>query len=112
MHQKQSSSNWCVYMLLLSNNALYTGITNNLAKRLAVHRNGKGSKYVRAHLPFITVYTEDADNKSAALKRERSIKKMHRVAKEIMIWESIIKKCTDKNKIVEDDMDNDPEPFI
>lgn len=67
-----------LYILKCSNNSLYTGITNNLEKRLESHRNGKGSKYVRAHLPFELVYTEEFESKSLALKREFEVKRLRR----------------------------------
>jgi len=66
---------WLVYILRLNNNSLYTGITNDLEKRLAVHAMGKGSKYVRAFKPFELVYKEEVSNKSIALIRESEIKK-------------------------------------
>jgi len=65
----------------------YTGITNNLQKRLDTHRAGKGSKYVRARLPFRVVYKETADNRSAASKREAQIKNMTKSQKEILVKE-------------------------
>jgi putative endonuclease len=72
---------WYVYILQLSNGALYTGITNNIIKRLSVHRDGKGSKYVRANLPCELVYLEEATDRSMATKRELKIKKMPRAKK-------------------------------
>jgi len=47
-----------VYILKCSDDSLYTGITNNLDKRMQVHIAGQGSRYVRARLPFEIVYTE------------------------------------------------------
>jgi putative endonuclease len=61
-------------MVRLSNGSLYTGITNNLEKRLKTHADGKGSKYVRSHLPFELVYKEVVADQSAALIREDEIK--------------------------------------
>lgn len=72
---------WYVYILKCSDNSLYTGITNDLEKRFATHRSGKGSKYVRAKLPFTHIYTEKFDTKSAASKRESEIKKWPRSKK-------------------------------
>lgn len=43
-----------------------------------MHESGKGSKYVRAHLPFELVYSEEFENKSDALKREIQVKQMSR----------------------------------
>ncbi len=63
-----------VYILLCSDNSLYTGITKNIKQRLSQHRNGKGSKYVRSRLPVKLVYKEKCETKSKALKREAEIK--------------------------------------
>ncbi len=63
-----------LYILLCSDNTLYTGITNDLEKRLETHLLGKGSKYVRSRLPFENIYTENFETKSEALKREIEIK--------------------------------------
>jgi len=70
-----------IYILQCSDGSLYTGITNNLDRRMKMHTEGKGSKYVRAKLPFSLVYKEKVENKSSALKREIEIKKMDRVSK-------------------------------
>ena len=72
---------YIVYILKCSDDTLYTGITNNLAKRLKIHSIGKGSKYVKARRPFVLVYTEKGYNKSEALKREYVIKKLSRKKK-------------------------------
>lgn len=78
---------WVVYMLKLKNGSLYTGITNNLENRLKVHAEGKGSKYVRSHLPFELVYIENMDNQSEALIRESEIKGRGRAYKLELIKE-------------------------
>jgi putative endonuclease len=67
-----------VYILKCSDDSLYTGITNNLDKRLKTHTKGKGSKYVRARLPFELVYSENIPDQSSALIREYEIKQMSR----------------------------------
>jgi putative endonuclease len=76
---------WFVYIIQLSNQAYYTGITNDLDRRLKQHSEGKGSKYVRAHLPLNLVYKESCDTKSIALRREAAIKRLtHRRKKELI----------------------------
>lgn len=40
-----------VYILRCRDGSLYTGITNDVAHRLRLHRSGKGAKYTRAHPP-------------------------------------------------------------
>lgn len=78
---KHSNQPYTLYILLCSDNTLYTGITNNLKNRLAVHAGGKGSKYVRARLPVTIIYTEEHKNKSNALTRELEIKSWSRLEK-------------------------------
>jgi predicted GIY-YIG superfamily endonuclease len=73
---------WLVYLLRCSDGSLYTGITNDLTKRLKAHAAGKASRYTRSRLPVTLVYTEGKRSKSAALKREAAIKKLRRDAKE------------------------------
>lgn len=74
-----------VYILKCSDKSLYTGITNNLDKRLNEHATGKGSKYVRSKRPFKLVYTEKVKTKSKALKREYFIKSLSRLDKLKMV---------------------------
>lgn len=75
------TSIYILYILQCSDNSLYTGITNDIDKRMESHRSGKGSKYVNAHKPFSLIYTEEFANKSEALKREIQIKKWSRAEK-------------------------------
>lgn len=70
-----------VYILLCANSSLYTGITNDIENRMQTHRDGKGSKFVRAHLPFEHIYTEQFDTKQDAMKREYEIKQWSREKK-------------------------------
>ena len=49
---------WFVYILECQDGSFYTGITNNISKRMKVHNKGNGSKYVRSRLPFKLVYFE------------------------------------------------------
>jgi len=72
---------WHVYILQCADGTLYTGITDNLQKRLDAHNNGIGAKYTRGRRPVKLVYTENCDNKSCALKREIAIKILKRSEK-------------------------------
>lgn len=78
---------YTVYMLRTSRNTLYTGITNNLKKRMEVHGSKKNSasKYVRSFSSFTLVYQEVVETKSDALKREYAIKQLNKKEKEILI---------------------------
>ena len=76
---------WYVYMLRCGDGTLYTGITDDVDRRLAAHRSGKGAKYTRGRGPLELVYTEEQPDKSAALRREVQIKKLRREQKEALI---------------------------
>ena len=76
---------WFVYMLRCGNGSLYTGYTDDVLRRLAVHQAGKGGKYTRSHLPVELVYQEELPDKSAALRREAAIKKLPRAGKLALI---------------------------
>ena len=77
--------NWVCYLLRCADDTLYCGITNDLDKRLAAHNAGTAAKYTRARGPVELAYVESCCDKSAALKRERAIKKMPRAAKLALI---------------------------
>ena len=76
---------WFVYMLRCGDQTLYTGITDDVPKRLAAHRAGKGAKYTRGRGPLEVVYQEELPDKSAALKREYAIKRLRREEKEQLL---------------------------
>lgn len=73
---------WFVYILKCNDGSLYTGITNNLNKRLLAHEKGNGAKYTRGKGPFNIVYKEQYDSRSDASKREFEIKKLSRQEKQ------------------------------
>ena len=76
---------WVVYILECSDNSLYTGITNDLERRLEEHRTGRGAKYTKHRSPLRVRYTEYRGTKSAALIREAAIKSLARSEKLALI---------------------------
>jgi len=70
-----------VYILRCGDGSLYTGYTDDVARRLHVHQSGKGAKYTRSRLPVELAHQEELPDKSAALRREAEIKKMTRAQK-------------------------------
>lgn len=74
-------NNWYVYILRCKDDSLYTGITRNVDKRLAMHNRGTGAKYTRGRGPVELVYTQACPDKSAALRRELEIKALPRQKK-------------------------------
>lgn len=73
--------NWFVYMIRCSDLSLYTGISNNVERRLSRHLDGRGAKYFRARKPEQLIYLESGHDRSSAGKRESAIKKMPRIQK-------------------------------
>lgn len=78
-------NDWSVYMLRCADGSLYTGIAKDLSARLATHNAGKGAKYTRARLPVRLVWSETAEDRSMATKREMAIKKLNRSRKLALI---------------------------
>jgi putative endonuclease len=74
-----------VYLVRCSDGSLYTGITNDLPKRLEAHASGKGSRYTRSRLPVTLAYMEPQPSKSAALRREHAVKRLTRRRKERIV---------------------------
>ena len=72
---------WYVYMLRCGDSSLYTGCTDNIPRRLAIHQSGKGAKYTRSRLPVELAYWEELPDKPAALRREAAIKRLTRQEK-------------------------------
>ena len=88
------SSLWFVYILECKNKSLYTGITNDLERRIHDHRSGQGARYTRAFGVSKLVHQETLAGRSAALKREAEIKSLTRKQK----IELIQKKKNDVSK--------------
>lgn len=72
---------WYVYILRCADGTLYTGSTDDVARRAQVHNSGKGAKYTRGRRPVEVVYSEECESYSAALKREYAIKQLTRSQK-------------------------------
>jgi putative endonuclease len=72
---------WFVYIVRCADASLYTGITNDLAARVAAHSAGKGARYTRARAPVTLVWSRRKQDKSAALREEWRIKQLSRAEK-------------------------------
>ena len=74
-----------VYLAQCEDGSIYTGITNDLERRLKQHREGKGAAYTRSHPIKKIVRTERFRTKGRALKREMEIKSVPRAKKLALI---------------------------
>ncbi|MDD5241663.1 MAG: GIY-YIG nuclease family protein [Sulfuricella sp.] len=78
-------SGWYCYILECVDGTLYTGITNDLEKRLAAHNSGTASKYTRSRLPVRMVFSETQADRASASRREIEIKRLPRAEKLRMV---------------------------
>lgn len=69
---------WQVYILKCADDTLYTGITNDIERRLVAHNDGTASKYTRTRRPASIVYTAPYPDRSTASREEIRIKKLSR----------------------------------
>ncbi len=74
-----------VYILQCTDGTYYTGYTKDLDQRTRQHENGKGARYTKAHRPQRVAYVELFGTRSAAMKREREIKKLNHQQKLALI---------------------------
>lgn len=73
------------YIARCKDKTLYAGYCKDLEAREKKHNIGKGAKYTKYRTPIKIVYSEQFENKSDAMKREREIKKLSRKEKENLI---------------------------
>jgi putative endonuclease len=72
---------WFVYIVECRDGTFYTGISDEVEKRIEVHNAGKGAKYTRGRTPVILRFVEKCAGRGEALKREAEIKKLDKDAK-------------------------------
>lgn len=78
---------WSVYMIRCGDRSLYTGISNDVTKRFAVHqaRGTKAARYTRTRHPLKLVFAAEIGSKSAASKAEYRIKQLPKRVKESLV---------------------------
>lgn len=80
---------YCVYILAnIHKTVLYTGVTNDLARRVQEHKDGVAKGFTQKYKCHLLVYFETADNINAAIEREKQIKGGSRTAK-VKLIESV-----------------------
>src|SRR5699024_3848013 len=81
----KSNAIFYTYIVECSDDSVYTGWTNNLEKRIATHKAGKGAKSTTYRLPVTLVYFEIYPDNQAAMRREYAIKQLTRKQKLTLI---------------------------
>jgi putative endonuclease len=84
MNSNNQTTLWYIYMVRTNHGHLYTGITQNVARRLREHQEGgqKAAKYLRGKGPLKLVFQQEVGSKSSALKAEIALKKLPKQQKE------------------------------
>jgi predicted GIY-YIG superfamily endonuclease len=80
-----AESPWYVYIIECSDGSFYTGITNDLERRLQQHNDGTASRYTRSRRPVMFRYQEACESRSQALIRECSLRLLNRKEKEALV---------------------------
>lgn len=78
---------WYLYMIRCPDNALYIGITLDVARRFYEHvaQGKKCAKYLRGKSPLTLVYQLSVGNKREAYQLEKKLKKLSKIEKERMV---------------------------
>lgn len=85
-----SSTPWFVYILQCRDDSLYTGITNDLPRRLEEHNHSpRASRYTRARRPVALVYLEQVADRADASRREYALKQLARQEKLRLVSASV-----------------------
>ena len=76
---------WFVYILECADGSYYTGITCDLARRVAEHKSGKGARYTRIKGVKDLLWSVECANRSAASKLEAKIKSFPKSEKRLLV---------------------------
>lgn len=76
---------WYVYIIKCKDGLLYTGITNNLKRRVKAHNSGNGCRFTSIRFPVKLMHSQEVLTMSEALKREAQIKRWPRAKKIALI---------------------------
>jgi len=74
-----------VYILRCSDNSYYTGVTNNIQKRVYEHSHGLVKGYTFKRLPIQLVYYQEFTKINDAISFEKQLKGWRRDKKEALI---------------------------
>ena len=85
------SRGWTVYILRCADGTLYTGSTNDVARRITAHNDGRGARYTRSRRPVRLRFLHRVRGRSAALRKEALIKRLPRLEKRRLLSDGEIR---------------------
>jgi putative endonuclease len=74
-----------VYIMTNRSGTLYIGVTNDLTRRIAEHKQGTGSTFTTRYRMTRLLYMEETDDIHAAIAREKQLKGWTRAKKLALI---------------------------
>ena len=80
-----TTASWWVYLVRCADGSLYTGIALDVDRRVALHRDGRGAKYLRGRAPLELVARHEVGERALALRVERRIKRLPRGGKQALV---------------------------
>lgn len=80
-----AQNNWYLYLIREKNNALYCGITTDVLRRLAQHKEGKGAKALKGKAPLTLVFQCEIGTRAHASQLEYQVKQLNKVIKERLV---------------------------
>ena len=84
-NSRNKSAVWSLYIVQTRFGHWYTGITVDVARRLATHQAGKGAKNLKGKGPLVLIHQQQVGTKSEASKLEYAIKKLPRAKKQAYV---------------------------
>ncbi|TQF71620.1 GIY-YIG nuclease family protein [Pseudoalteromonas luteoviolacea] len=98
---KPDDTNWLLYVIENAQGHWYTGITNDLERRITQHRNGKGAKSLRGKGPLKLIIALSGLTKVDAAKLEWQVKKLNKKQKIQLVSEALESAYERTNPVIE-----------
>lgn len=76
---------WYLYIIKCRDGSLYTGISTDVKRRLAIHQDNRGAKYLRGRGPLVLVFEKKIGSRALASQVENLVKKLPKHKKEQLI---------------------------
>ena len=76
---------WFVYLLQCGDGRIYTGMTDDVERRMTEHQRGQGGRFTKGMQPVELLYQEAFGTQREAVARERQLKSWTRAKKLALI---------------------------
>ncbi|WP_348772547.1 GIY-YIG nuclease family protein [Pseudoalteromonas luteoviolacea] len=97
---EQVKRDWYLYIVENKLGQWYTGITNNLTRRLEQHRNGTGAKSLRGKGPIELQIALSGLTKVEAAKLEWQVKRLSKKKKCQLVAAALLETCDSTNLVI------------